>query len=354
MTLALLILAKAAAVAAPPPDFEWSKMQTVMPPPIVSIGANQRPPKEIKPDNVELTGAGEVSVQIPPKVFEDQLTARGRASDMTVLRLWFDPAGKLLSCEAISRWMADEVAPICAAVTNASFAYAPGFAQPLERGYIDLRVTYARRIDPVLPLRFRPKGKGTQVQVMVFDAKSCRVTSGQMSDAVKDQVCKVINYDPRSLKARAASSAFDGGWANVRVWLDMKVLPPDQRIAVTIEPRADRIGENLVYPDRSATEPAMPLSYGTFSLPLTSADFPEAARRWTIYSASTVLVGIGSDGKAVSCRPIASSGAPLLDNRACALAVQRGSFAFTAGVPSAPMRYVTHTVDWRALAPTRP
>lgn len=353
MTLALLVLAKAASVAAPAPDFEWSKMYPVMPPPIVSI-ANQRPPKEVTPDNVELTGAGEVSVQIPPKVFEDQLAARGRASDMTVLRLWFDRTGKLLTCEATNRWMASEVAPICAAAGDARFAFAPGFAQPLERGYVDLRVSYARRIEPVLPLRFRPRDKGTLVQVIVYDARSCRVTSGKMADAVKDQVCKVINCDPRSLKARAASSAFDGGWANVRVWLDMKVLPPDQRIAVTIEPRPDQIGEKILYPDRTAAEPAMPISYGTFSLPLTSADFPAAARRWTVYSASTVLAGIGSDGKVVSCRPVASSGAPLLDNRACTLAVQKGSFAFTAGVPSAPMRYVTHKVDWRALAPARP
>lgn len=354
MTLALLILAKAAAVAAPPPDFEWSKVYPVAPPPIVPFGTTPRPAVVVTPSTVELTGAGELVFEIPSKVFEDLLAVRGDSRGYVPLRLWFDPVGKLLSCEGRYGWRPDQVSPICSAAANARFNFAPGFAQPMERGFIDLSVNYERRIEPVLPLRFRPKDKGTQVQVMVFDAKSCRVTSGKLADAVKDQLCKVINYDPRSLKARAASSAFDGGWANVRVWLDMKVLPPDQRIAVTIEPRADRIGENLVYPDRSATEPAMPLSYGTFALPLNSADFPEAARRWTAYSASTVLAGIGSDGKVVSCRPVASSGAPLLDNRACALAAERGSFAFTAGVPTTPMRYVTHKVDWRALAPARP
>jgi hypothetical protein len=357
MSLALILLAAAPAKAVTPvqlPDFDWSPVFPVAPPPIVPLGLEKRPPINVTPNNVELTGAGDLAVDFAPRVFDELLSERESNWQYAALRLWFDAKGALLACESRNGWGQDVVMPICAAATKARFTFAAGFAQPLERGYVNLWIEYQRRFEPVLPLRFRPRGKGTTLQVIVNSAKKCRIISGAFAEGMSDRICNAVLTNPRSVKARALAKLDPNGLANVRVWLDTRVLPQDQSVAVRIETVPDRIGETILYPEHAATEPFMPLSHGDFTLALTSADRPQTARYVSAKAPSSVLIGIGTDGKVVSCRPFQSSGAAVLDNHTCALAAARGRFTFAPGVPTGPTRYVIHTLDWRSLPPAAP
>ncbi|MFM5906283.1 MAG: TonB family protein [Novosphingobium sp.] len=356
MTLALLILAKATAVAAPPPDFEWSEVIRVSPPPMAPMGTGPRPPITVTATNVELTGAGEPVLDIAPKVFDDLLAATASDRQVVPLRMWFDASGKLLTCEGRYGWRADHVTPICAAAASARFAFAPGFAQPMERGYINLWVDFQRRFEPVLPLRLRPRDKGTQVRLAVSAGNACRITSGKIADPAASQICKAVIANPRSIRARLAAGGASVGWFNVRVWLDTKDLPPERRVDVMWETRADRIGETIFYPERTAAEPAMSLAAGRFSLTLAPQDWPKAASGVTVAGPARILIGISPDGKVQSCRPIGSSGSAMIDNSACALSVSRGRFEPAPGFSFTDLRYVTHTVErlFSVKSPTAP
>lgn len=80
-----------------------------------------------------------------------------------------------------------------------------------------------------------------------------------------------------------------------------------------------------------------------------SDDYPPVAIRYGTESHSNVQLGISRNGRVKTCRPITSSGrgTAYIDNRTCALFLQRGRFEFAPGAPAYDgVRYFNKLIRW--------
>ncbi|WP_404367076.1 energy transducer TonB [Sphingomonas sp. MMS24-J45] len=223
---------------------------------------------EITPSNVELTEAGKfdfdfaslAAIRMPPDPSVNSLSK---------VKVWFGPAGgSPLACEPLVSSTAVVSKAVCDRITaSARFTFYPGFAQPLERGFVTL-------------------------------------------------------YLFRSSRVRSKPS-LDGAITPGYTGMDLQ-YPPDTT------PEAARLGP----------------SDGTFEIAVKTDDYPVTALGAELQGSSHVLLGIASDGRVETCRPIRSSGAAVLDNATCAVFARRGRFHFSKTPPTAELRYLRHSMNW--------
>jgi hypothetical protein len=93
-------------------------------------------------DNVDLDGAGIFAFEPDSSAFSVDPPAGGGGLSFTV-RLWFDPAGKPLSCDVGASPLAEATRTACAQLLqSATFRLLPGMAMPLRRGFVDVRFSF--------------------------------------------------------------------------------------------------------------------------------------------------------------------------------------------------------------------
>lgn len=238
-------------------------------PSAVSTTDESAVPIVITPTNVELTEAGKFDFDAA-LLSTIRLPSNSAVDPSFRVKVWFGPSGgSPIDCEpivpsptALSKTVCERI------VQSARFAFHPGFAQPLERGFVMLYVFRSRR----------------------------------------------VRSTPR---------------------LDADVTPAYSRV-------------DLHYPPDTTPESArLGATDGTFEVSLTTEDYPVTALRADLQGPSTVLLGIASDGRIATCRPIRSSATAVLDNAACTVFVRRGHYRFAAPAPSPGLRYRTQVMNWR-------
>ncbi len=100
-------------------------------------------PVVVTPDTVDLGGAGELEFEQPDENdFHIAVPPGGDAVEL-VVRLWFNPAGKPLSCDIGLATPAAEARTACALLLeSAQFHLSPEFSLRLRRGFVDVRFSF--------------------------------------------------------------------------------------------------------------------------------------------------------------------------------------------------------------------
>ncbi len=336
-----------------------------------AASAAERPIILISSDNVDLAGAGRVSF-----TFEAEKAGlppgRSAPSGPVDLKLWFDATGGPLRCVA-EPGSASFTDRICSQLlASAKFGFAPGFGLPLKQGFVRMRgelrpvpaveLTRARfgqeqrgerRGLPTMTLRGfgdlpfmvnmlaaadqpggRPRcaAQGMLPTPPQYEKAVCDVVLADEAAAVK--LCQKVNVVASitvlqcAVKVRSKRSSppelllvEHPGYANADIRYPANKTPP---------------GERLTALD------------GRLNLEIGFDDYPSMALREGFTGTVEILLGVRRDGSIADCRPLQSTGAALLDNETCALAIRRGSFLFSDGTAAYEgLRYVTFRLGWQ-------
>jgi TonB family protein len=118
---------------------------------------------------------------------------------------------------------------------------------------------------------------------------------------------------------------------------------PMREIYVTI--RESTSSSPPAYPPKRDFEAAvLGDSRGAFKM---RYDYPARALRNEWEGRVKLIVGVGSNGNVVSCRPLETSGHAFLDNEACTQMLRRGRYEFAEGIErSAGTAYTLQPVVW--------
>ncbi|MGV3482098.1 MAG: hypothetical protein ACO1O3_19255 [Sphingobium sp.] len=93
-------------------------------------------------DTLELEGAGRFRFEPDPTGFDVVAPPGGSGVSFTV-RLWFDPSGKPVGCDAGQQLLPQAARTGCAQLMkSASFQLLPGMAAPFRRGFVDVRFSF--------------------------------------------------------------------------------------------------------------------------------------------------------------------------------------------------------------------
>lgn len=99
-------------------------------------------PITITPDNVELDGSGGFDFKPDIGAFNVDPPAGGDGLSFTV-RLWFDPTGKPIACDADQPSLPEAAQTGCAQLMrSATFRLWPGMVAPLRRGFVDVQFSF--------------------------------------------------------------------------------------------------------------------------------------------------------------------------------------------------------------------
>lgn len=108
----------------------------------------------------------------------------------------------------------------------------------------------------------------------------------------------------------------------------------------------------IIYPaDNTPAEQFLQRTDGSFSVAIMADDYPSIALRYGMESRSSVLLGIGRDGKVRDCRPVSANAGPntaFLDNYTCSVFMRRGHFEFLPAVQDySGLRYWRQNINWK-------
>lgn len=313
------------------------------------------PAPQFDPGRVDVTGAGDLDFDPDPHRFPVADFDDGRTESSWVL-LRIDHSGAPKECEASRPFLASGFdRELCdQLMQRARFRLARGYDLAFERGYLRIVFTVAPEVAPLRPVRLLPEGKGREIELRVNRGvvrNPCTVTTRGLTKEDAEALCAayMASRDGRRPPVKDAPAEAE----TVKVRVAVRPDPPAGKAArvnwqLGIAPR---LGP-LAYPsENDVRDQRLSGADGKIVVPVSSEDYPAAALANGLRGRAVVLTGVARDGSIVSCRPLATSGAPILDNTTCRIVAERGRFEFAAEVPKYDgVRYTTYSINWN-IAP---
>ena len=164
------------------------------------------------------------------------------------------------------------------------------------------------------------------------------------SAALGKAVCDAVMPTARFTFYRGFAQPIEQGFLQFYVYPVAASAP----VRITMVPRPAYRNTALHYPpDTTPAADHIADGEGVVESGMAADSYPSIALRDELSGWSLVLLGISSDGRVATCRPLASSGAAVLDNTTCATMTRGGRFRFAPGVKSFEgLRYRPVRVVW--------
>lgn len=347
---------------------------------------DEAPPRkrvEIRPDNVDLSGAGwldfKADSEAVAKAMPGPVVARGlgyRGGGEIV----FAADGKPIRCiPERSGIAARGEEELCRQImVRARFHPNFGYDQPFEAGRFAFTMRMSEVMAPSRPITFLPAGKGTPLTIVTtgkFGSAGCSIVGNPFSADDAAAVCKAWiaagrpglankpGAPPRAAgtpsrsgarpAARPGSRAISRNSAAPRQTARGDLASVSVRMAGTapeVEIKERMIWKNVDIVYAPVTRRWLNwLSHAEGALRSTfdMMDYPPLALIEEIGGKVDILVGFVREGTPISCRPIGSSGTAYLDNKTCEIAMRRLHFDFDPAVTQfTGQRYMTTSVRW--------
>lgn len=311
--------------------------------------------KEVGPENFNLAGAGDLELNASSEDlagFElDDWYTFGVDLDLE-----FDGSGAPLRCTVAPEETSQEAGQAACSIVmrSARFRFHRGFSIPVTRGQIRAGFWLEETVAPLRPVRFVSRGEGTLVGLGYYNFPNrpderCSVHAGGLTESTEEQVCAAFLQTAEARRFRFSDGQpMDRRMESVKLW-----VAPDSR---TVQRSANLrlvwdFGQETAQlrypPDETPEALRLAPDQGRVTVITRPEDTLNLAFRNNIHGRSRVLVGVTAGGAIVSCRPLESAGAALLDNLSCRLINERGRFLFSSpGQPFEGVRYTTTTVRW--------
>ena len=311
--------------------------------------------------DVDLSGIGEVQVEADPVLlapFAD-LTIHGIEPDVL---LYFDIDGRPTDCRPNSDRPAAFVELLCRELLAKGHLELPaGYDLAGQRGFLPVHAGgSAAAVEAVEPIAFAA-GEGGQ-ELAVFTAAAPNVAKGPcmvmelgggpaLAEKGKQAICAAFQRGGDETQRKCVQEGIERGVAqrwrcSILTRTVAEGAPPE----VTLRERPLAPLAAPVYPPFDLPDDRM-LAPGsaTVQLNFSEDDYPLFAIRYAWEGRSEILLGIADgNSRIVSCRPIVSSGFPVLDNTACRIALRRGRVAMSPGSEGGgAIRYLRQSVAWK-------
>jgi hypothetical protein len=310
---------------------------------------------------VDLSGIGRVNVETDDALFAPFSSYILQRFEPDVF-LYFDAAGRPSDCKPIATSApAAFVEVLCRELlAKARLVLPAGYDLAGQRGFVPV---YAMgglpRLEAVEPVTFddREASQAVEVFTAAFPIEGdsrCLVLEADLgaglSEKSKQAICAAFLSD----SARAGQSCARGGVERevVQRWrcaIRTRPAPVGATLEITLRDRAVDPGQVPNYPPFALPDDRLlPPGAVRLRMPMSADDYPLWALRNEWAGPSEILIGVEhGNPRVLSCRPIQSSGYPLLDNTACRIALARGRVAFPDGQEFDGKRYHRQVIDWR-------
>ena len=328
-----------------------------------SASASEGQPIVITPENVELTNAGNVKFPVD----FTQLSTPGDVEQTTDIKLWFHAEGKVVQCDMVKGETANATALCAQAMARAQLSFAPGFSQPLRRGFVIVRVmvTPSRiyQLEPDHPIDFSGGNAAVSMTLALSTQPNgaasphCSVASGflpwrdqtKLSDEVQSQICTA--FLDRRANGEEPCRALGSPASPLPSIYQCHIAARPGAFTSSVQRHAAEVPEyvhaDVRYPPDD-TPPADRLGAqdGQLQPRIGSSDYPPLMLRLGLSGRVQMLLGVRSDGGIATCRPLVSSGTAALDNATCALLARRGRYEFRTTPAYQGLRYATTSISW--------
>lgn len=314
---------------------------------------------EINAENVDLAGAGDLDFEADPAKVPPASTLPP-VDEGLPLKLWLNGQGRPLQCDPTAGTYPEVAKAVCTQLMDkAHFTFASGFAQPMSKGFVMIDAHFAPipKYEPNRPVQFVAPGKGSAIRLSIWPAPDGETPKSRcilMTEdfGLKASIAICDAYLAAETKNRALCSAIApapvAGLSMLSCSIAVHAPAPSSRRDIFTNLIPGYRNADIRYPpDTTPPDERLGHKDGRLETSIRPDDYPPVALRYGLEGKVAVLLGIGSDGRIMSCRPLRSSGTALLDNSTCSLMPRRAHFLFAGSPPAySGLRYAAVALGW--------